>query len=64
MEHICHHHPNSLLTVWLLLALGLTIERLYRIRYLHRGDHPLRTAIELLRILWFHLAIPDTADTS
>ncbi len=64
MEPICHHHPNSLLTLWLLLALGLTIERLYRIRYLHRGDHPLRTAIELLRILWFHLAVPDTADTS
>ena len=64
MEPICHHHPNSLLTLWLLLALGLTIERLYRVRYLHRGDHPVRTAIELLRILWFHLAVPDTADTS
>jgi hypothetical protein len=49
---------------WLLVALGLTIERLYRIRDLHRGDHPVRTAIELLRILWFHLAAPLAADTS
>jgi len=63
LEHICHHHPNSMLTGWLLLALGLTIERLYRVRYLHRGDHPVRTAIELLRILWFHLAAPLAADT-
>jgi Transposase DDE domain len=64
MEHICHHHPHSMLTGWLLVALGLTIERLYRIRYLHRGNHPVRTAIELLRILWFHLAAPRAADTS
>jgi len=64
MEHICHHHPNSMLTGWLLLALGLTIERLYRVRYLHRGHHPVRTAIELLRILWFHLAAPSAPDTS
>lgn len=64
MEHICHHHPNRMLTGWLLLALGLTIERLYRVRSLHRGDHPVRTAIELLRILWFHLAAPSAPDTS
>ncbi len=64
MEHICHHHPNSMLTGWLLLALGLTIERLYRVRYLHRGHHPVRTAIELLRIFWFHLAAPSAPDTS
>ena len=24
---------------WLLVALGLTVERLYRLRYLHRGSH-------------------------
>ena len=28
MEHICPHHPNSMLPGWLLVALGLTIERL------------------------------------
>jgi len=44
LEHICHHHPNSILLVWLLLLLALVIERLYRIRYLHRGNHPIRSA--------------------
>ena len=51
LEHICHHECHSLLVVWLLTCLALTIERLYRQRYLHRGTHPLRTAIELL-LLW------------
>ncbi len=26
MEHICHHEPNSILIVWLLIALALVIE--------------------------------------
>jgi hypothetical protein len=51
MEHVCHHEPNSLLMVWLILALALTVERLYRIRYLHRGNHRILTAISLLRLL-------------
>lgn len=50
-EHICHHERQSLLAVWLLTCLALTLERLYRLRYLHRGTHPLRTAIDLL-LLW------------
>lgn len=50
-EHICHHQRPSLLAVWLLICLALTIERLYRMRYLHRGTHPVRTAIDLL-LLW------------
>jgi len=33
LEHICHHHANSLLIGWLLTMLALTIERLYRLRY-------------------------------
>jgi DDE family transposase len=37
MEHIRHHHANSLLIDWLLIALALTIERLFRLRFLHRG---------------------------
>ena len=44
MEHICHHEPNSILIVWLLILLALVIERLYRLRYLHRGDHGIRSA--------------------
>ncbi len=30
MEHIRHHEPNSMLINWLLVALALVIERLYR----------------------------------
>jgi hypothetical protein len=51
MEHIPHHHKNALLCWWLLVALALTIERLYRLRYLRRGTHPPRAAIELVRML-------------
>ena len=47
LEHICDHDPNSLLIVWLLTCLALTLERLYRLRYLHRGTHPVRPAILL-----------------
>lgn len=64
LEHICHHHPNSLLLVWLITCLALTIERLYRLRYLHRGTHRVRTAIELLRLLRLSLAPPAPLDSS
>jgi hypothetical protein len=58
LEHICHHHPNSILVVWLLLLLALVIERLYRIRYLHRGTHPILSAEQLCRLLWLSLSKP------
>ena len=64
LEHICHHHPNSLLITWLLTSLALTIERLYRLRYLHRGKHPLRTAADFVHLLWLSLSQPASADTS
>lgn len=64
LEHICHHHPNSLLITWLLTSLALTIERLYRLRYLHRGTHPLRTAADFVYLLWLSLSRPVSADTS
>ena len=64
LEHICDHHPQSLLIVWLLTCLALTLERLYRLRYLRRGTHPARTAIDLLRILLLTLSAPDFADSS
>jgi Transposase DDE domain len=64
LEHICHHHPNSLLLTWLLIALALTIERLYRLRYLHRGSHPVRTAIAFLRLLRLSLSSPAAVDSS
>jgi hypothetical protein len=64
LEHVCHHQPNSLLLGWLLTALVLTIERLYRIRYLHRGRHTIRAAIELWQLLWLSLSRPTPDDTS
>jgi hypothetical protein len=59
-EHLCHHESRSLLAVWLLTCLALTIERLYRVRYLHRGTHPVRTAIDLLLLLQLSLGRPVT----
>jgi Transposase DDE domain len=56
LEHIPHHHENSLLLAWLLNAVALTIERLYRLRYLHRGSHRRLSAVELCRLLWLNLA--------
>jgi hypothetical protein len=63
MEHICHHHANSILIVWLLIALALVIERLYRLRYLHRGDHRIRSAMELHDYLWLTLGGRSPPDT-
>jgi hypothetical protein len=64
MEHICHHQPNSILIVWLLIALAMVIERLYRLRYLHRGDHGIRSAMDLLTYLWLTLGSRGPPDTS
>jgi hypothetical protein len=64
LKHIRHHHRRSLLMVWLLTCLALTLERLYRLRYLHRGLHAVRTAINLLRLLVLGLSIPAVADSS
>ena len=61
LEHLCHHHENSLVVNWLVMLLALCLERLYRLRYLHRGAHPVRTAIELVRALRLSLATPPRA---
>jgi hypothetical protein len=53
-----------LLIVWLLTCLALTLERLYRLRYLHRGSHPVRAAINLCRLLLLALSLPVLADSS
>jgi hypothetical protein len=63
-EHICHHEPNSLVLEWLLTALAMSIERLYRVRYLHRGKHAIYTAIELWQLLWLSLSRSAEDDTS
>jgi hypothetical protein len=64
MEHICHHHPNSILMVWLLTLLAMLIERLYRQRFLHRGDHGVRSAMDLVTYLWLSLGSRSPPDTS
>jgi len=64
MEHIPHHHENSLLLAWLLNALALTIERLYRVRYLHRGSHRRLSAVEFCRLLWLNLSRRPVPNTS
>jgi hypothetical protein len=51
MEHIHHHEPNSMLVCWLVTALAMTIERLFRVRFLHRGKHPVLEPIDLHRQL-------------
>jgi len=64
LGHICHHHSNSLLITWLLTSLALTIERLYRLRYLHRGTHPICSAAEFVHTLWVSLSWLPHTDTS
>ncbi len=61
---ICHHHPNSLLLEWLLILLAIVMERLYRLRYLHRGNHRVPSAIDLLYTLWINLSCPPRQDSS
>ena len=36
------------------------IERPYRLRYLHRGNHPVRSAEQLCRLFWLSLSRPLT----
>jgi hypothetical protein len=64
LEHICHHHANSILLNWLLTFLVLVIDRLYRIRYLHRGTHPVRSAEQVCRLLWLSLSRVPALDSS
>lgn len=63
MEHICHHEPHSILVVWLLVLLAMVIERLYRIRHLHRGEHGIRSAADLCTYLWLTLGSHSPPDT-
>lgn len=64
LEHICHHHANSVLIAWLIVLLALVIERLYRIRYLHRGTHPVQSADQLCRLLWLSLSLSGAPNSS
>jgi len=59
-EHIPHHHANSLFIHWLLIFLALCIERLFRLKHLHRGTHRPPTPIHLL-LLSRHLPFATAA---
>jgi len=61
MEHICHPEPNSMRVVWLLILLAMVVERLYRMRYLHRGEHAIRSAADLCTYLWLTSGFPESA---
>jgi hypothetical protein len=54
-EHVTHHHENGVLIGWLLTLLAIVIERLFRVRHLHRGTHPVHTADALCLLLWLSL---------
>ena len=58
LEHVHHHHTASLLIHWLLVVFALTLERLFRLRHLHRGIHCPPTAIDLVRRFRLSLATP------
>src|SRR5580704_1857959 len=65
LEHICRHHANSLLIGWLLALLALTIERLCRLRYLHRGKHQVPSSAQMMLHLWLSLSRrPRAANSS
>ena len=62
-EHAVHHHPQSLLAHALLILLAIVLERLFRLRYLKRGAHPPRAAIDLLRALRLSLVSSVASET-
>jgi hypothetical protein len=64
LEHAAHHHPRSVLVNALLTVLAITLERLFRLRYLKRGSHKPRPAIALLRALRLSLGHCCRCDTS
>lgn len=64
LQHIPHHHENAIVINALLTFLAMCVERLYRLRYLHRGTRPPYTAIEFQRLLWLNLGQPQPYDTS
>lgn len=64
LTHIHHHETNSVQFQWLLTFLAMTIERLYRMRFLHRGTHPIMTAMTLCRLLILQLQPRASCDSS
>jgi len=49
---------------YLITLLAMTIEGLYRLRYLDRGTHAPRSAAQLCRLLWVSLSCPRAVQSS
>jgi hypothetical protein len=64
LAHIRHPHATSLRRCWRLVALGLPLERLYRLRDLHRGTHPPYPAIAGVRLFRLSRGAPLPAESS
>lgn len=63
LEHIPRHHANALLVWWLMVTLALTVERLYRMRYLRRGVHQPHTSAKLVLLLWLAVGLAQRRDS-
>lgn len=50
-EHTSRHTKQGVIAGWLISLLAITIERLFRVRFLCRGGRPVLSAIALLRII-------------
>jgi hypothetical protein len=64
LDHTAHHQANAVVVDTLLLCLSIGMERLYRLRYLHRGSHRTYTAAALHVLFWLALSRPIPYDTS
>lgn len=64
LTHTPHHQPTSIVVHALLTFLAMCLERLYRLRYLRRGNHPGYCAIRFVRLLQLNLGRCEPYDTS
>jgi hypothetical protein len=64
LAHIPHHQPESVVVSALITFLAMCVERLYRLRYLRRGNHPPYSAIRFNRLLWTSLGRCEPYNTS
>jgi hypothetical protein len=64
LAHIPHHEAHCLVIFWLVLCLALTMERLFRLRFLRRGKHAPAAAVEFARTMWLALGRVPAWDTS
>jgi hypothetical protein len=64
LAHVAHHDARSVVIDTLLTCLAICLERLYRLRHLHRGTHEAYAAQELCWLFWIALGAPPAFDTS